>query len=80
MNKPVQYYSDEYLEQCRSATPDQIAEFLESYRLLQQPPDKSKLISIKVPENLLTAFRQRCELEGTKYQTQIKKLMKEWIM
>ena len=80
MTRPVQYFSDEYLEQCRAATPGQIAEFLESYRLMQQPPGKSKLISIKIPEPLLAAFRQKCDLEGVKYQTRIKQLMKEWLL
>lgn len=77
--KPVQYFSDDYLEQCKGATTQQILEFLEQYRLLQDRPTVSKLISMKVPEPLLEAFRRKCELEGVKYQTQIKKLMREWI-
>ncbi len=77
--KPVQYFSDEYLEQCKGATPLQILEFLEQYRLMQSKQAASKLISMKVPEPLLQAFRRKCELEGLKYQTQIKKLMQEWI-
>lgn len=75
----MQYFSDEYLEQCKGATTDQVLEFLESYRLMQQPATTSKLISMKVPDTLLQAFRQRCELEGVKYQTQIKKLMQAWL-
>lgn len=79
--KPVQYFSDEYLEQCRNATPQQIAEFLEQFRLMQAAVGntKSKLISLKVPQDLLQTFRARCELEGLKYQTQIKALMKNWL-
>ena len=53
--KPVQYFSDEYLEQCKGATPEQILEFLEQYRLMQAKPAASKLISIKIPEPLLHA-------------------------
>lgn len=75
----VQYISDEYLTQCRSATPKQILVFLESYRLMQAGEDKTKLISMKISESLLLAFRQQCELEGVKYQTQIKALMKQWL-
>lgn len=75
----VQYFTDEYLKQCQSATPKQILDFLESYRLMQTPPEKSKLISMKVPEHLLAAFRKKCELEGVKYQTQIKILMQQWL-
>jgi len=77
--RPVQYFSDAYLEQCKGATPLQILEFLEQYRLMQAKPTASKLISMKVPEPLLEAFRRKCELEGVKYQTQIKCLMQAWV-
>ena len=75
----VQYISDDYLAQCQSATPKQILEFLESYRLMQAGEDKTKLISMKISESMLSAFRQKCELEGVKYQTQIKALMEQWL-
>ena len=79
--RPVQYFSDEYLEQCREMTPDQIIQFLDDFRQLhgEKLPSKSKLISIKVPENLLNAFRTRAALAGVPYQTQIKVLMKTWV-
>jgi len=77
--RPVQYFSDQYLEQCKAMSAEQIVEFLEAFRLMQQPVDKSKLISLKIPESMLKAFRCKCELENLKYQTQIKALMKEWI-
>ncbi len=77
--KPVQYFSDEYLEQCKDATPEAVLEYLEGFRLLNGPPAKTKLISMKVPELLLTGFRRKCELEKVKYQTQIKELMEAWL-
>lgn len=77
--RPVQFFSDEYLEQCKSMSAHDIAEFLEAFRLMQQPAEKSKLISIKIPESLLAAFRKKCELEDMKYQTQIKKIMRLWV-
>jgi len=77
--RPVQYFSDEYLEQCKKMTPEQILGYLESFRLLNNPEDKTRLISIKMPESLLKAFRTKCELNGVKYQTQIKNLMKAWL-
>lgn len=77
--RPVQYFSDEYLEQCKSMSSHDIAEFLEAFRLMHQPVEKSKLISIKIPESLLAAFRKKCELEDMKYQTQIKIIMKQWL-
>lgn len=77
--RPVQYFTDEYLEQCKKMTPKQILEFLEDFRLLNSPEDKTKLISIKIPESMLKTFRTKCELNGVKYQIQIKNLMREWI-
>ena len=77
--KPLQLFSDEYLEQCRHATPEAILEFLESFRLMNDSSGKSKLISIKVPLSLLEGFRRKCELEEMRYQTQIKKLMEQWL-
>ena len=79
--KTLQYFSDAYLEQCKNVTPEQTLTFLEQFRQLQQPtrPAKSKLISMKIPEPLLDRFRQRCEAEGVKYQTQIKTLMELWL-
>jgi predicted DNA binding CopG/RHH family protein len=80
--KAVQYFSDEYLEQCRGMTPEQIIRFLDDFRQLHgaNTPSKSKLISLKVPENLLNAFRVQASREGTPYQTQIKALMRDWVM
>lgn len=81
--KTVQYFDDEYLSRCKDATPQQIAEFLEQFRLMQgahlSSNTKSKLISIKMPQDMLTTFRAKCELEEVKYQTQIKNLMNDWI-
>ena len=58
---------------------DAIVEFLDTFRQLQAVAEKSKLISLKVPETLLRGFRQKCELNGVRYQTQIKQLMLEWV-
>ncbi len=80
--KPVQYFSDAYLAQARQASPEQVLNFLEQFRLMQAATtatSKSKLISLKVPEEMLSLFRARCELEGLKYQTQIKALMTKWL-
>lgn len=81
--KTVQYFSDEYLDKTSDATPEQILVFLEEFRLLQAPgitkPSRSKLISLKIAEDLLALFRVKCEIEGIKYQTQIKTLMSQWV-
>ena len=79
--KAIQYFSDEYLEQCRDMTPDQIIRFLDDFRRLHgSRPAKSKLISIKVPEDLLNAFKARAGMANTPYQAQIKLLMKAWVL
>lgn len=79
--RPVQYFSNEYLAQCRKMTPEQIAAFLEDFRLLHAAaaPGKSRLISLKIPEPLLASFKTKARLSGVLYQTQIKRLMKDWI-
>jgi predicted DNA binding CopG/RHH family protein len=77
--KPVQHFSDEYLDQCKDAKPEAILDYLENFRLMNYKPSKSKLISMKIPENLLNTFRTRCELENVRYQTKIKKRMEEWL-
>ena len=79
--KPVQYFTKEYLKRCSKMTPDQILEFLENYRqLVSAAPETCRLISLKIEPSLLNAFRNKAELEGVAYQTQIKRLMKEWLI
>ena len=78
--RPVQYFPPEYLARCRSMRPVEILEFVENFRLLHHRSGvASRLISMKVPEDLLDAFRRRCELAGVPYQTQIKRLMRRWL-
>lgn len=80
-NKPVQYLTREYVERTRNATPDQIIRFLEDGRKIYQAQEKQEsiLISMRVPSELLDAFKAKSEVEGQKYQTQIKKLMETWL-
>ena len=78
--KTVQYFSDDYLEQCKSFTTEAVLEYLENFRRLQAADDKSRLISIKVPESLLASFRAKAELHQVKYQTMIKQLMTQWVI
>ncbi len=77
--KSVQFFSKEYLHHSKKLSPDEIARFLEDFRLMNERPEKSKLISIKIPQTLLAAFRHKCDLQNVPYQSQIKRLMKEWI-
>ena len=79
--RPVQKFSDEYLERCREMSHDEIVRFLDDFRKIHgnRRSRKSRLISIKVPEDLLDAFKAKAQLSDVPYQTQIKKLMTEWV-
>jgi predicted DNA binding CopG/RHH family protein len=66
-------------EKLEDVTP--IVQFLENFRAMVDPraQNKSILISIKIPEPLLAAFKFKSAHEKTPYQTMIKKLMAEWV-
>jgi predicted DNA binding CopG/RHH family protein len=79
--KTIQYFSDQHLAQCRELSTDQILQFLNDFQQLHsRQKSRTRLISIKVPEDLLGAFRTKAELAGVPYQTQIKKLMQQWVL
>lgn len=80
MKKALQKFTPEYLEECKKMSPLEILNFIENFRnLILAQPSKTKLISLKVEEDLLDTFRKKCELSGLKYQTQIKKLMRDFL-
>ena len=79
--RPVQYFSKEYLEQCKRMKPEDILRFLDAFRGLYSPAARreSRSISMRVPENLLEAFKAKANLHDVPYQTQIKRLMMDWV-
>lgn len=79
--KTIQKFSKEYLEHCKSMKPEQIVRFLDDFRRLHgaTKDDPMRLISMKIPESLLNAFKLKSQASGLRYQTQIKALMKEWL-
>ena len=80
MKKTIHYFTKEYLERCANLTPEQIIEFLENYQMVvAKVPEKCQLISLKIEPSLLKAFKQKASLEGVRYQTKIKQLMRDWI-
>ncbi|MYD99617.1 MAG: hypothetical protein F4X98_19810 [Gammaproteobacteria bacterium] len=80
-SRPVQHFSDEYLQRCRELSPDDIARFLENFKRIHGTANsRSRLISLKVPEALLAAFKTQARLRGIPYQTQIKNLMRLWLV
>lgn len=81
MEKTLQIFTDEYLEHCKKLTPDQIVTFLDQFKVIAYAgrKTKSKLISIKIPQELLETFKLKASLEGRPYQTVIKDLMYKWL-
>ncbi|MEA3306953.1 MAG: CopG family antitoxin [Elusimicrobiota bacterium] len=79
--KAIQTFSEEYLKSCKAMTPKQIISFIEDFKNLHLRKDKqkSKLISIKIPETMLKLFKVKAKVSGLRYQTQIKVLMEEWL-
>jgi predicted DNA binding CopG/RHH family protein len=81
--KAVQEFSDEQLQYASALTPEQTVQFLDDFRLLHAGralgQGKSTQINVRVPEALLRVFRARAEAAGVAYQTQIKRLMEEWV-
>lgn len=79
--KPVQLAKR---DQIIATSPDDVSSivrFLDDFRKLSNPKtqSKSKLISIKIPESLLAAFKYKASLEKIPYQTKIKELMHEYL-
>ena len=78
--KPVQIFTKDYLNRCKELSSDQILEFLENFQqLMSETPEKSQLISLKIEPSLLKAFKIKAKILGIAYQTQIKKLMRDWL-
>lgn len=81
INRPVQLASHAQILHHNVDDVSAIVEFLENFRQLTDPraQHKSKLISIKIPEPLLAAFKFKAEQEKTPYQKIIKQLMVAWL-
>lgn len=76
----MQRFSEEYLERCRELSPADVVRFLDDFkRIHANRESRSRLISLKVPEPLLAAFKAKARLGGVRYQTQIKNLMRQWL-
>lgn len=80
-SRPVQTFSDEYLARCRELSAMDIVRFLDDFKRIHgHVESRSRLISLKVPEPLLAAFKIESRLRGIPYQTQIKNLMRQWLL
>ena len=79
--KTIQFFSDNYLAQCKQLSAEQIVRYLEDFRVINRPSKKpvSKLISIKIETDLLEAFKTKARLDGVPYQSRIKAIMRDWM-
>jgi predicted DNA binding CopG/RHH family protein len=79
--RPVQLASSAQILRHEGDDVTAIVEFLENFRQMtdSRAQHKSKLISIKIPEPLLAAFKYKAEQEKTPYQKIIKQLMLAWL-
>ncbi len=58
--RPLQKFSDAYLERCRELSPEDIVRFLDDFRRLHgAATTRSRLVSLKVSEPLLAAFKAK---------------------
>jgi uncharacterized protein (DUF4415 family) len=61
-------------------TATQAADFLEDYvNLIHGQDEPTKLISLRVPANILRSFKTLASQDGRKYQSHIVQLMREWV-
>ena len=80
-NRPIQYFTEQQLENAKSLSQEEILDFLENFKNLvaTKPKSSTKPISLRIPEDLLAAFKSQARLEGIRYQTKIVELIRKSI-
>ncbi len=64
----------------KKISPEEAVQFLENFRLMMARKDlESKLISIRVPENILNTYKTEAKLSGRKYQSLIVEAMRQFL-
>ncbi len=62
-------------------TPEQTLQFLDDFTKTMHGKDsKTKLISLRVPENIINTFKKKSQDQNRKYQSVIVQLMREWLV
>ena len=80
IKKGLQKFKKKDLSQIGNTDATQIAKFLEDFQhMIAGIDDKTKMISLRVPENILSAFKFKAERRNLKYQSLIIDLMRKWI-
>jgi len=78
--KTLQKSSKNRIKADKKMTPKEVLEFLDEFQqVVQGQEGKRKLISLRVPENLLEQFRFKSKKNRIPYQSQIVELMRNWL-
>ncbi len=60
--------------------PEAILNFINDFQnMIHSTDEKTKAISLRVPNNILRMFKSKAARKGLKYQSVITSLMREWI-
>lgn len=80
--KVIQKLTREQIDWGKNLSIEERLRFVEDFMKLVSYSSnaKSKLISLKIQVDLLKLFRMKCESKKIAYQTQIKNLMKKWVL
>jgi predicted DNA binding CopG/RHH family protein len=82
MKKALQKFDAQKLADAPKLSTEEAIAFLENFKDLAAAggkTKKSKLISIKMPEALLDAFKAKAQTQNKAYQSLIKELMWQWL-
>jgi predicted DNA binding CopG/RHH family protein len=80
IKKGLQKLKKKDISQLSNTDATQIAKFLEDFQhMIAGVDDKTKMISLRVPANILSAFKFKAERQNLKYQSLIIDLMRKWV-
>ena len=77
--KAVQYFTEEYLEQCRGASPEAVLEYLENFRLMLAQESDEDCLKLDLPASLIHRLRIKCGQEGGDASAIVEALIEAWL-
>lgn len=80
MSRPVQFFSDDYLDLCKTMKVDDIIKSIDNFQKMLIDPGELVQINIRVPKNILNLFKAKAKRSNIPYQQKIKELMKNWLL
>lgn len=80
INRTLQVHTKNRLQEGQKLKKEEIVQFIDDFqKVMTGDEGKRKLISLRVPEKLLELFKKKSEIQSTPYQTQLVRLMREWV-